>query len=48
MHIRREPSLFFTNNTSATYGKILGLMKPLYKRSFNSYFNSLSSVGDIM
>ena len=38
---------FFTNNTSAPYGEILGLMKPLSRRSFNCFFNSLSSAWDI-
>ncbi|KAK4726980.1 hypothetical protein R3W88_031897 [Solanum pinnatisectum] len=48
MHILREPSFFFTNNTSVPHGKILGLMKPLSRRSFNSSFNSLSSAGTIL
>ena len=48
MHIMREPSFFLTNNTGAPHGEILGLMKPLYTRSFNCSFNSVSSAGDIL
>ena len=48
MHILREPSFFFTNNTGAPHGEILGLMKPLSTRSFNCSFNSLSSAGAIL
>ena len=48
MHILREPSFFFTNNTGAPHGEILSLMKPLSRRSFNYSFNSLSSAGDIL
>ncbi|KAK4737145.1 hypothetical protein R3W88_000842 [Solanum pinnatisectum] len=48
MHILRELSFFFTNNTGAPHGEILGLMKPLSRRSFNCSFNSLSSAGAIL
>ncbi|KAK4737181.1 hypothetical protein R3W88_000878 [Solanum pinnatisectum] len=48
MHILREPSFFFLNNTGAPHGEILGLMKPLSRRSFNCSFNSLSSAGAIL
>ncbi|KAK4708663.1 hypothetical protein R3W88_029588 [Solanum pinnatisectum] len=44
----KEPFFFFTNNTGAPHGEILGLMKPLSKRSFNCSFNSLSSAGAIL
>ncbi|GJW71291.1 hypothetical protein Tco_0128208 [Tanacetum coccineum] len=29
MHIRKDPSFFFTNRTGAPQGEELGLMKPL-------------------
>ena len=48
MHILREPSFFFTNNTGAPHGEILGLMKPLSRRSFNCSFNSFNSAGAIL
>ena len=40
--ILRELSFFFTNNTGAPHGEILGLMKPLSRRSFKYFFNYLS------
>ena len=48
MLVLREPSFLFTNNTSAPQCEILDLMKPLYRRSFNYSFSSLSSAGAIM
>ena len=35
-------------HTGAPQSKILGLMKPLYRRSFNCSFNSLSFAGAIL
>ncbi|KAK4737051.1 hypothetical protein R3W88_000748 [Solanum pinnatisectum] len=46
--ITEEPSFFFTNNTGVPHAKILGLMKPLSRRSFNYSFNSLSSARAIL
>ena len=48
MNILREPSLFFKSDTGAPHHKILGLMKPLFGRSFNYSFNSLIFVGAIL
>ena len=46
MHILKLPSFFFTNNTSASHGDELGLMKPLSVSSCNYFFNSLNSAED--
>ena len=48
MHILREPSFFFMNNTGAPHGKILGQMKPLSRLSSNYFLNFLSTAGEIM
>ena len=42
MHNRNDPSFFFTNNTRALQGEVLGLMNPLSNRSCNCAFNSFS------
>ena len=38
---RLSSTYFYMNNTGAPHGKILGLMKPLFRRSFNCSFKSL-------
>ena len=43
--ILRELSFFFTNNTGAPHGEILGLMKPSSRRSFNFSICFLCSTG---
>ena len=47
MHILRDPSFFFTNNTGAPHGEILGIMKPSSSNSLSSSFNSFNSAGAI-
>ena len=45
MHIRKDPSFFFTNKTGAPQGEKLGLMKPLLSSSFSWLDNSCISAG---
>ena len=47
MHILIDSSFFFTNNTGAPYGEILGLMKPLSSKSLSCAFKSFNSAGAI-
>lgn len=56
MHNLRNPSFFFTNNTSATQssalghinpGNTLGHIYPLLSKSCSYSFNSLISIGAI-
>ena len=48
MHILIEPSFFFTNNTGAPYGEMLGLIKPLSNNSCNCILSSPNSAGAIL
>nr|GEV42399.1 reverse transcriptase [Tanacetum cinerariifolium] len=43
MHIRNDPSFFFTNNTKAPYGDELGRIKPFSDNSFTCSDNSFIS-----
>ena len=45
MHIRNDPSFFFTNRTGAPQGEKLGLMNPLLNSSFSWLDSSCISVG---
>ncbi|KAI3740182.1 hypothetical protein L2E82_30604 [Cichorium intybus] len=45
MHIRKDPSFFFTNKTGAPQGEKLGLMNPLLSSSFSWLDNSCISAG---
>ena len=45
MHIRKEPSFFFTNNTCAPHGEKLGLMNPLLNSSWSWLESSCISEG---
>ena len=47
MHNLNDPSFFFTNNTGAPQGEVLGLMNPLSSRSCNYAFSSFNSAGAI-
>ncbi|GJY32144.1 hypothetical protein Tco_0415639, partial [Tanacetum coccineum] len=40
MHIRKDPSFFFTNRTGAPQGEELGLMKPLSVSSCSCFVSS--------
>ncbi|GKF24428.1 hypothetical protein Tco_0076750 [Tanacetum coccineum] len=45
MHIRKDPSFFFTNKTGAPQGEELGLMKPLFVSSYSCSTSSFISDG---
>ncbi|GKF85186.1 hypothetical protein Tco_0250084 [Tanacetum coccineum] len=45
MHIRNDPSLFFTNNTGAPHGDELGRIKPFSDNSYSFSDNSFNSDG---
>lgn len=41
--MRNEPSFFFTNNTGAPYGDVLGLMNPFANSSSSCFLSSSNS-----
>ena len=43
MHILRVPSFFFTNNTEAIHGDVLGWINPCFNKYYSWTFNSCNS-----